>query len=124
MVAGLRMGLDITAEAPLRAYAKTRWTPAGVDTGPDALRAHVRRAAETLGHPVGTCAMGVTDDSVVDPELRVHGVAGLRVADASVMPSIPGGNTNAPTIMIAEKAADLVAGRPALPAAATAAVAP
>jgi choline dehydrogenase len=64
-----------------------------------------------LYHPVGTCRIGSGPDAVVDPELRVHGVAGLRVADASVMPLIPGGNTNAPTIMIGERAADLIRGR-------------
>ena len=69
---------------------------------------HLRATSETLYHPVGTCAMGVGAEAVVDPDLRVCGVRGLRVADASVMPTITRGNTNAPTIMIAEKAADLV----------------
>jgi choline dehydrogenase len=84
----------------------------GADVQSDgAIDAHVRATAGTTQHPVGTCAIG----PVVDPELRVHGLAGLRVVDASVMPDVPGGNTNGPTIMIAEKASDLIRGR-SLPA--------
>jgi choline dehydrogenase len=70
---------------------------------------HVRRSANTAFHPVGTCAMG--PDGVVDHELRIHGIAGLRVADASIMPTITSGNTHAPTVMIAEKCADMMRGR-------------
>ena len=82
------------------------------------LDAFVRRTVEVGHHPVGTCAMGRGPDAVVDPQLRVHGLQGLRVVDASVMPTVPGGNTNGPTIMIAERAADLIAGKtPLAPAA-------
>ena len=71
----------------------------------------IRNAATTYFHPTSTCAMGTGADAVVDPELRVRGIVGLRVADASVMPRITTGNTNAPTVMIGEKAAALIANR-------------
>jgi len=89
-----------------------RETIPGAEVQSDAeIDAHIRATAATTQHPVGTCAIG----PVVDPDLRVHGIAGLRVIDASVMPDVPGGNTNGPTIMIAEKASDLIRGR-SLPA--------
>ena len=73
----------------------------------------IRQKAETTYHPVGTCRMGSDPQAVVDHELRVHGMAGLRVADASIMPTLTSGNTNAPSIMIGEKAADLIRGNAA-----------
>jgi choline dehydrogenase len=72
------------------------------------LRDFVRRAASTIYHPSGTCKMGIDHMAVVDPDLRVYGVEGLRVADASIMPAITSGNTNAPSVMIGEKCAELV----------------
>jgi choline dehydrogenase len=72
---------------------------------------YIRQAATTFYHPVGTCRIGGDDGAVVDPELRVHGIEGLRVADASVMPSIVSANTNATTLAIAERAAALISGR-------------
>ncbi len=81
--------------------------------------AYIRETGYTVHHPVGTCKMGAADDatSVVDPELRVKGIRGLRVADASVMPTVIGGNTNAPCVMIGERAADFILGKPQLPVA-------
>jgi choline dehydrogenase len=104
---GLRAVLDIADHQPLKTKLRALRLP---DSVPDdaALTEHIRRWSQTEYHPVGTCAMGADEDSVVDPELQVRGVDNLRVIDASIMPSIIGGNTNATTIMIGEKGADLV----------------
>ncbi|MDT0631636.1 GMC family oxidoreductase N-terminal domain-containing protein [Rubrivirga sp. S365] len=117
----LRLGQQIAdadafADVNAGPYEPERVLTDDAEIGPF-LRAH----SETLYHPVGTCKMGTDDRAVVDPALRVRGVAGLRVVDASVMPTLTRGNTNAPTIMIAEKAADLILER--APAAAAAAAA-
>jgi choline dehydrogenase len=83
-------------------------------TSDEDIDSFIRRTGETIYHPVGTVAMGVSDTQPLDGELKVKGVEGLRVVDASVMPTLIGGNTNAPTIMIAEKAADLILKKPLL----------
>ncbi len=94
--------------------------PGATCTSDADIDAHVRATMGTVHHPVGTCMMGPGSDdmAVVDGELRVIGVEGLRVVDASVMPDLIGGATNAPVIMIAEKASDAILGRPPLPPAA------
>jgi choline dehydrogenase len=98
------------------APALSRWIKAEHDPGPacasdDDLVDFLRNKGFTVYHPAGTCRMGRDADAVVDPELRVHGVANLRVVDASIMPAVTSGNTNAPVIMIAEKTADAILGR-------------
>jgi choline dehydrogenase len=107
MIAALRLTLDICGQAAMRPYSAEPFnTPEG--DSDDALRAHAARTTFAIYHPVGTCRMGDDADAVLDPELRVNGLEGLRVVDASVMPVVPRGNTNAPTIAIAERAADLI----------------
>jgi choline dehydrogenase-like flavoprotein len=119
LAAGLKMAREFVTARPMAAICGGELAP-GAHVRSDAeLLAYVRASVVTLYHPVGTCAMGGDSrwNSVVDPELRVRGVTGLRVVDASVMPTVPRGNTNAPTIAIAERAADLIAGRAPLAAA-------
>jgi choline dehydrogenase len=112
MVAGVRVAQDIASRGPLARFIDRPYLPGPEAHSDDEVREAVRGGTETLYHPVGTCAIG----PVVDPELRVHGMAGLRVVDASVMPTVPRGNTNAPVIALAERAADLLRGRAPLPA--------
>jgi choline dehydrogenase len=102
-VEGVRVALRVAEQAPLKAAARAAFSVPDGDSD-EAILAWVRRAGQTVYHPTSTCAIG----AVVDPELRVYGVEGLRVVDASVMPTITRGNTNAATIMIAEKAADMI----------------
>ena len=114
MVAGVHRMLETVLTGPVAAYVDRPFMPlaaSGGDPTDEEVVEHVRAQSQTLFHPVGTCAMGTGEQAVVDPELRVRGVEALRVADASVMPVVTRGNTNAPTIMIGEKAADLLRGR-------------
>jgi choline dehydrogenase-like flavoprotein len=108
-IEGVRTVMEIARHSPLaEAVSAPMFAPAS-DSDAD-IEAHVRATTQTLYHPVGTCRMGSDATAVVDTELRVRGVEGLRVIDASVMPTVPRGNTNAPTIALAERAADLVRG--------------
>jgi choline dehydrogenase len=110
MTAGVEVARDIAAQAPFDGWREREVLPGPAVQGRDALREFVGRGTGTYYHPVGSCAMGTGPDAVVAPDLRVHGIDGLRVADASVMPRVVCVNTNAATIMIGERAADLVRG--------------
>jgi choline dehydrogenase-like flavoprotein len=113
MLIGMRMALEIARQEPIKAIERAPFSVPDGDSDEEVM-AFVRRVAQTVYHPTSTCAIG----AVVDPELRVYGCNGLRVVDASVMPDITRGNTNAPVIMIAERAADLIRARAGASAAA------
>ena len=108
LVTGMERARDIASVGPLAGVLAEEWSPGGAVRSREALAAKARETLESLYHPVGSCRMGTDDAAVVDPQLRVHGIDGLRVVDASVMPTLVRGNTNAPTIMIAERASDLI----------------
>jgi choline dehydrogenase-like flavoprotein len=107
MLKGFKLLRRIVEAPALAKYRDKDLFAAGISSDA-ALMNHIRNKADTIYHPVGTCRMGIDDTAVVDPKLRVRGLQGLRIVDASIMPMLVGGNTNAPTIMIAEKAADLI----------------
>jgi choline dehydrogenase-like flavoprotein len=109
LLKGVKLGRRIMDAPPFRALQPDELYTVNVRDD-EGLRAEIRKRADTIYHPVGTCRMGAADDrlAVVNPSLQVRGLEGLYVADASVMPTLVGGNTNAPTIMIAEKAADML----------------
>jgi choline dehydrogenase len=110
MLECVRLSREIFAQPAFAPYRGEELFPGDQVRDEAGLRQFIAAKAESIYHPVGTCRMGADAASVVDPQLRVRGVSGLRVVDASVMPKLIGGNTNAPTIMIAERAADLIRG--------------
>ena len=106
----MRLTREIVSQPAMDAYRGSEIQP-GVDVQSDEeIDAFVRQAVESAYHPSCTCKMGVDDQAVVGPDTRVHGLTGLRVVDSSIFPTIPNGNLNAPTIMVAERAADLIRG--------------
>ncbi len=114
IVKGVQKAMEIIASEPLASFVAAGHLVPESNADAD-VEAFVRRTVQTIYHPVGTCKMGTDPMAVVDPECRVRGVDGLRVVDASVFPSVPRGNTNAPTIALAERAADLIRGRTTAP---------
>jgi len=109
-IEGVKLMREVMQQPAWRKFVSREHLP-GAETRTDAdVEAYVRRMGRTCYHPVGACKMGVDAMAVVDPELRVHGIAGLRIADSSIMPSLVSSNTNAPTIMIGERASDLIRG--------------
>lgn len=116
LIKGVRVARTILNAESFVKYAGAEELPGATVNDDAEIAGFIRNYVGTAFHPVGTCKMGRGGDAVVDAELRVHGIDNLRVVDASIMPSVIGGNTNAPTMMIAERAADMILGRPALPA--------
>jgi choline dehydrogenase len=108
LVRGVRLARQIAAAEPLARYVADELAPGREAQSDEEILAHVRAISQTLYHPVGTCRLGTDDDAVVDPALRVRGLDQLRVVDASVIPQLPRGHTNWPTVMVAERAAELI----------------
>ncbi|MGH8219454.1 MAG: GMC family oxidoreductase [Steroidobacteraceae bacterium] len=117
MIRGIRAAREVYAQEPLRSLVLREIMPGPERTSDTDLERYVRETGQITQHPVGTCRMGLDANAVVDGELKVCGIERLRIIDASVMPNVPGGNTNAPTIMVAEKGADLIRGKRLAPAA-------
>ncbi|MGI9346074.1 MAG: GMC oxidoreductase, partial [Gammaproteobacteria bacterium] len=111
LIRGAKMTYEILMAPSMEQYRRQALYGLHNDMTDDEWAAHIRNRADTVYHPIGTCKMGVDDQAVVDPDLKVHGLSGLSIADASIMPELISGNTNAPTIMIGEKAADLIKAR-------------
>ena len=105
---GVRLAREVVRRDPLASFVREELLPGAHAEGDEALVAHLRARSQTLYHPVGTCGLGVDPGAVVDPELRVRAVEGLRVVDASVIPALPRGHTNRPVVMVAERASELI----------------
>ena len=105
---GLQLARAIAATEPLRQHIEGEFEPGSSRADASGLIDFIRTRGGTIFHPCGTCRMGMDEDAVVDPELRVRGIDGLRVADASIMPTVVSGNIHAACVMIGEKASDLV----------------
>jgi choline dehydrogenase-like flavoprotein len=114
---GLKMAREILAEPALRPFVMAERMPGPAAATDAELIEYAYRSCKTDHHPVGTCKMGSDAAAVTSPDLKVRGLEGIRVCDSSVMPLVPSSNTNAPTFMIGEKAADMIRGLPPLPAA-------
>jgi choline dehydrogenase-like flavoprotein len=114
-IEGLRLARDIMRQPALKPFVLAERLPGDNLSTDQELAKYAFRSAKTDHHPAGTCAMGTGPDAVVAPDLKLRGIEGLRVVDASVMPFVPSSNTNAPTIMVAEKASDIILGKPPLP---------
>ena len=108
IVNGYKIGRKLLNAKAFSPFSKKEMIPGEIVKTDDQIRTDIQKRAESIYHPVGTCKMGVDDMAVVNPKLQVQGVSGLRVVDASIMPTLVAGNTNAPTIMIAEKAAAMI----------------
>lgn len=108
MLAGTKLTRKLMAASPMARFVEDEYKPGFAIQSDEELLEFVRGYSQTIFHPVGTCSMGQGADAVVDERLRVYGTAGLRVVDASIMPLLVSGNTNAGTIMIGEKAADMI----------------
>jgi choline dehydrogenase len=108
MTAGFRMMRRIVDAQPMDRYRGEEFSPGAAVQSDEEILTWIRNNSQTAYHPIGTCRMGSGPNAVVDDKLKVHGLEGLRVADASIFPTMPSGNTNAPSIMVGEKAADIL----------------
>ncbi|WP_352909650.1 GMC oxidoreductase [Mesorhizobium sp. M1252] len=111
LLAGMKIARTILRQPALQAVIAEELSPGGAaDLSDQSITDHILEHAKTVYHPCGTCRMGTDDQAVVDPQLRVRGVPRLRICDASIMPRLISGNTNAPVIMIADRCADFILG--------------